>query len=153
MAIYFLDSSAVAKQYVQEVGSKWVMDLLDPSTGNAIFVARITGVEVISAIARRRRGGTISATQATAALTQFRTDFARLFQAVEMTKSLLDAAMVLAEQYSLRGYDAAQMAAAIEVAQSVSLAGMVLTLVSADAELNSAAAAHGLQVEDPNQHP
>jgi len=29
--VYFLDSSAVAKRYVAELGSAWVIQLLDPA--------------------------------------------------------------------------------------------------------------------------
>ena len=62
-------------------------------------------------------------------------------------------AMALAEMYALRGYDAVQLAAAVEVQARVDTLGLpVLTLVSADEELNVAARAQGLAVEDPNMH-
>ena len=47
------------------------------------------------------------------------------------------------------GYDAVQLAATLEVRAKIPS----LILVSADAALNTAAAAEGLQVEDPNTHP
>ena len=53
-----------------------------------------------------------------------------------------------------RAYDAVQLAAAVELnTQRVAAGTGVLTLVSADQELNAAATADGLLVEDPNMHP
>ena len=49
MADYFADSSALVKRYVSEVGSAWVAGLFDPSLGNEILVAAITGVEIVAA--------------------------------------------------------------------------------------------------------
>lgn len=59
MAVYLVDSSAIVKRYANENGSAWVMSITDPVAGNEIFVARITGAEVVSALERRARGGTI----------------------------------------------------------------------------------------------
>ena len=62
--------------------------------------------------------------------------------------------MTLAETYGLRGYDAVQLAAAVEVNASYRSAGLPpITLVSADVELNAAASAEGLTVDNPNFHP
>jgi len=68
MASYFLDSSGLVKRYVAEVGTAWVSSLMDPATGNLLYVARVTGVEVVSALTRRARGGSLSATHAAAAV-------------------------------------------------------------------------------------
>ena len=55
MAIFFLDSSAVSKAYIIEQGSQWIKSVLDPSAGHELHVSVLAGVEVISAIIRRRR--------------------------------------------------------------------------------------------------
>ena len=41
MTIYYLDSSALVKRYISEVGSTWVLELFDPALDNEIFVAAI----------------------------------------------------------------------------------------------------------------
>lgn len=64
MAIYFIDSSALVKRYVSETGSVWVLGLFNPTLNHEVFVAAITGVEIVAAITRRARGGSISATDA-----------------------------------------------------------------------------------------
>ena len=57
MPVYFFDSSAMVKRYINEVGTGWVTSLTDRTAGNRIQVARITAVEVVSAITRRAREG------------------------------------------------------------------------------------------------
>ena len=62
--------------------------------------------------------------------------------------------MTLATKHALRGYDAVQLAAALE-ANDERIANELspLALISADDELNAAAKAEGLTVEDPNDYP
>jgi hypothetical protein len=55
--VFFCDSSAIVKRYVKEIGTPWVLSLVAPAAGNRIYVARITSVEVVSAVTRRQRGG------------------------------------------------------------------------------------------------
>jgi uncharacterized protein len=127
VAAYFLDSSAVMKRYVQETGTVWVRALTASGTGNFFYLARI----------------------AVAALRQFRRDFGQDYRVVEITIALLQRAAQLADTHALRGYDAVQLAVALDVHAR----DQALVLVSADAELNAAATAEGLRVEDPNTHP
>ena len=62
--------------------------------------------------------------------------------------------MQLANAHALRAYDAVQLAAALELEARWQAAGMgSITLVSADQDLNAAATAEGLIVEDPNAYP
>ena len=56
MAVYFFDSSAIVKRYLIEAGTKWVISIADLAAGNEIYLARITFVEVISAITRKALG-------------------------------------------------------------------------------------------------
>ncbi len=48
--IYFMDSSCLVKRYVNEIGSGWVLSITNPVAGNEIYIVRIIGVEVISAV-------------------------------------------------------------------------------------------------------
>jgi predicted nucleic acid-binding protein len=154
MAVSFLDTSALGKRYIVETGSVWLRALLDPATGCEIYIVRITTVEMISAITRRERGGSLTPGDAITARATFRSDLASEYQLVEVTETLVNQAMVLAETYGLRGYDAVQLAAALEVSGQYVAGGFApITLISADAELNGAATTEGLIVEDPNAHP
>ncbi len=126
----------------------------DPKTGNRIYVASITGVEVTSAIARQGRAGSLSAADKASAMAHFERDFSNEYRIIEIVSALIKRAMLLAATYALRGYDAVQLAAVVEVhAQRQSMRLPSLIFVSADTALNAAALAEGLLLEDPNSHP
>jgi len=149
VAAYFLDTSAVVKRYVQETGTAWIRNLAAPATRHFLYLARITDVEVAAALARRRQQASLSPAEAAVGLSQFRHDLAQDYRVMELSIPLLQRAAQLADVHVLRAYDAVQLAAAIEIhSQSPSL-----VLVSADLDLNTAAMAEGLRVEDPNTHP
>jgi hypothetical protein len=59
-AAYYADSSALVKRHVHERGTLWFRALADPEAGNMIITARISMVEVYSALSRRRREATLS---------------------------------------------------------------------------------------------
>jgi hypothetical protein len=61
--------------------------------------------------------------------------------------------MLIARRHRLRAYDAVQLVVALEVDRLQRDAGLgPVTLVSADRDLNAAAAAEGFAVEDPTTH-
>jgi uncharacterized protein len=154
MAVYFLDTSALVKRYISEAGSAWVLNLFDPALNNDVAIAAITGVEIVAAITRRSRSGSISATDATAGCNQFRSDLQSEYQVLEITESIINSAMTLAEVYRLRGYDAIQLAAGRAInALCMGNSLPPVIFVSADEELNVAAASEGLLVENPNNYP
>jgi uncharacterized protein len=53
VVVYFFDSSAIVKRYLIETGTAWVGSITDLAAGNKVYLARVTLVEVISAIALR----------------------------------------------------------------------------------------------------
>lgn len=138
MAAYFFDSSAIVKRYLSEVGSAWVTNIAALVAGNEVYLARITFVEVISAVTRKSRGSGLSATGAMKAIADFRRDFANEYALIEQTSTVVERAADLAEAHALRAYDAVQLAAALEIDANVKAAGAsMITLVSADGALNS----------------
>ena len=154
MAAFFLDSSALVKRYTTETGSQWILSLVRPSAQNSLYVARITGAEVVAALARKRKGKRISPPDAAKAINRFTRHFARRYLKVNISNILLESAMLLADKHELRGYDAVQLAAALEVEATRRLVGAPpLTLLSADADLNRAAQNEGLLVDNPAAHP
>ncbi len=154
MAGYFFDTSGLVKRYVAEVGTAWVNGILNPTARNALHLVRITAVEVVSAITRRVRSGSVTSAVAAAALAQFQLEFAHDFHVVPVAIRLIAEAMTLAQRHGLRGYDAVQLAAALQVnARRRARGTSRIILVSADVGLLAAATAEGLSVEDPNTHP
>jgi len=153
MAIYFLDSSALVKRYISETGSIWVLELFDPTLDHEIFIAAITGVEIIAAITRRSRSGSISASDTTLVRNQVKNDLQTDYQIVEITDGIINSGMALAEAQGLRGYDAVQLAAGCAVNELCKASGLSpVIFVSADSELNVATSNEGLSVENPNSH-
>lgn len=153
MAVYFIDSSALVKRYVIEVGSTWLENLLSQS-GNDILIAEITQVEVIAALTRRGRSNSISSQDASKACNRFKVDVSSEYQVASLTSAMVSRASVLAEVHALRGYDAIQLATALEVNKVAQGSGLpTITFVSADNELNKIALKEGFLIENPNNHP
>lgn len=152
MSVFFCDSSAIVKRYVAETGSAWLTAITNP-TVSRVYISRITFVEVVSAITRREKGGHLSTADADTARLTFEQDYLNEFQKVEVSESLINEAVKLAKKHALRGYDAVQLAAALETeTERIAMGLPSLILLSADNELNTAAIAEGLTVDDPNNH-
>jgi predicted nucleic acid-binding protein len=153
MADYFFDTSALVKRHVIETGSRWVKSLVHAKAAHTLYIARITTVEVTSAITRRQHQGDLSAAQAGAILGHFRRHLSQRYRVVELTPELFSNAMLSARKHRLRAYDAVQLAVALEVRQiHQETGGGPVTVVSADRDLNAAAIAEGFAVEDPTTH-
>ncbi len=153
MATYFFDSSALVKRYAREAGTAWMLGLFRRAAGHRLYVARITGVEVTAALARKARGKHITMDAATRARMRLQRELEQRFYIVEITPGLLDEAMMLATTHGLRGYDAVQMAAALTANRRRIARNLApLVLVTADTELLTAGTAEGLATDDPNNH-
>lgn len=158
MAIYFFDTSALVKRYAPEDGTRWVQSLTDPARSNRIYIARVTGAEVISAFRRNVRNGDTTAPNAAMVAADFRYDFDNQYSPIEISELVVTRAMSLIERHTLKGYDGIQLAAALEINAALLsidipvVGASPLIMVSADKQLNRAAAAEGLRVENPESH-
>jgi len=154
MAVYYLDTSALVKRHALEPGSNWVIGLTDPVARHDLYTVRLTGPEMIAALFRKARTGEVSLATAVRAASDFRVDWRQQYQIVEVSASLADRAMSLAEEHGLRGYDAVHLAAALEL-QDLRRATQLplLTFVSADDDQLRAATAKGCPTENPNWYP
>ena len=154
MADFFFDTSGLVKRHVSEAGSRYVRSLTHAKAAHTLYIARITAVEMVAAITRRQRGGSLSAAQAGAVLGHFRRHLTGRYFVLELTPALLASAMRLSRAHALRAYDAVQLATALELDRDNRADGFgPVTLVSADRELNAAATAEGMAVDDPTTHP
>ncbi len=154
MTTYYLDASALSKRYVLERGGAWISSLLLADAGHTALTAHITIVEVASALARRRREGSIAVDDyavATKALAeQARTEY----EMVEMDEPVVALACQLLDKHPLRAYDAVQLASALAANLALVSAGLAaLVFVSADDRLNRVATTEGLVTADPNAYP
>jgi len=154
VSLYFLDSSALVKRYVTETGSAWIRALTDPSARNPLIIARITWVEVLSALARRQREGTLTLDDVVQAIGAFRHDLNMQYQVSELDLELAEAAGDLVARHPLRAYDAVQLASALQAQSDLArTATPALTFLTADDRLLTVAQAEGLLTDNPNHHP
>lgn len=154
MTVYFLDSSALVKRYIPELGTLWIRQLSDPNNQNNLFIARITWVEVLSALARREREGFLSSSNVTQIIRIFATHLAQQHGVLEVDRTLTDLAGDLVIQYPLRAYDAVQLAAALRLKTTLNQAQLPDPMfLTADHRLMTIAQSAGLPCDNPNQHP
>ena len=154
MTVYFLDSSALIKRYVTEIGSGWVQSLTSPASESTLIVVRITWVEVCSAFARLLRESALAATDVNIVVRAFLYDWETQYQVVELDDSVANSAGRLLFKHPLRAYDSVQLAAALKLQPAFSQSTAVTyTFIAADNRLLRAAGAEGLHTDNPHNHP
>ena len=153
MTVYYLDTSALVKGYANEVGSQWIQRLLLASQPHTFYTVRLAGPEMVAALFRKTRTREFPRAVAIQLTQTFKRDWRRRFRIVEVDVQISDRAMELAEQHSLRGYDAVHLAAALLLHESRRASGLAdLIFLAADDALLQTAVAEGLCVDNPNQY-
>jgi hypothetical protein len=132
----FLDSSALAKRYVQEAGSGRLEDIL--SSASSLGVSVICVSEIVSALCRRRREKKLRAQEYAKAKRALFEDVEDS-SVVNVTSQVVARAVQLLERWPLRSSDALHVASAAEWSADL--------FVSADERQCTAARAYGLRVE------
>jgi len=128
--------------------------LTAPQTGNLLFIARITWVEVISAFARRQQEGNLTSADVAQVIQTFRSDLNTQYQVIELDAKLAETAGQLVGQYPLRAYDAVQLASVLRIQPTFATTQSTsLIFLTADNRLSAIAQALGLLTENPNHHP
>lgn len=151
MTTYYLDTSALIKRYVQESGTDWIRNLIAPPTNHTLLTARITMIEVYSALARRKREGSVPAADCAVAAQAFAVHSVTEYDFIELDLRLVAVARELLERHPLRAYDAVQLASALIAHETLQAASLPqLRFLSADESLNTIATAEGLVVDNPN---
>src|SRR2546425_607651 len=105
MPAYYFDSSALAKRFLLETGSIWVLGLLRPGATHQIYSARLTEVEVCAALARRHKGHRLNSVQFQRSVKRLRRDFTERLVVIATTETIVIEALRLTEKHTLRGYD------------------------------------------------
>jgi hypothetical protein len=154
MTTYYLDSSVLSKRYVEEIGTLWVRSILAPASDNAIITARVTIVELHSALARRLREGSVSAQARLIAIQAFDLHCATEYRFIELDLHVVALAREMLDRHPLRAYDAIQLASALRADRALRAARLPsLLFLSADERLITAAGGEGLVTDNPNSHP
>ena len=138
----YIDSSALAKVYVPEPES----DLLDEFLRGRrdLMISELVITEVVSAVARRRREGSLSAEQANAIRDAVLSDAGSgSFQRLDLDPSVhrkAEGMLLSTESVPIRTLDALHIALA--------LSGAATRVITFDSRMASAAALHGLHAVD-----
>jgi len=157
MAIFYLDTSALVKRYINEPGSAWVRQLCNARDVtdeplHVLLVGRIAIVEVAAALSILERRNIILPGVARHAYRKFTDDWSTAYQIREITPDTLSSAAALARQHPLKAYDAVHLATALETQQQLDDNRLDLILVSGDTRLLQAAQREGLDTENPFAH-
>jgi uncharacterized protein len=154
MPSYDFDTSALAKRYVVEVGSSWVQAVVAQQSGQMIYTSVLTQPEIVSALQRRVREGTLEAHQAQHLAQQVLEHMTQSYALATITPQVITQACALLHRHPLRAYDALHLACALAVRQAIERQQLSIPiLVAADDALLTAAAAEGFPVDNPLQHP
>lgn len=146
MALFFLDTSALVKLYVQEPGTDRLLPLIATQPENRFAVLAIAAVEFRSAIRRRQRVGDIDAADVIAILKSLQAHLETRFIKQAVNDTVIDTALEVIDRYALRAYDALQLAGCLVLS---SIGAEVYTFVCSDHRLLEAAQGEQLRVFDP----
>jgi predicted nucleic acid-binding protein len=154
MAFYFLDTSAIVKRYVLEPGHVWIATLSDPTTGNDLVIAETAIVEVVATLCRKAREAAITEAERDRLIGEFQNDAASGYVIRNVTRDIYLRAGALCRVYTLRAYDAVQLACALAIHDDALVSGSPSpTFVCADNQLLGFASAEGLSTKNPNDYP
>jgi len=136
--LLYLDSSALAKRYLLEIGSQAVETLIDDI--DLVAASVVTLPEVMSAIRRTWANGRLDEVGAEAARAAFRRDWAAVMVLPADVATIARAATMVWE-HQLRGFDAVHLASAHRLSDRL---GEPVTFATFDRHLWRAARDTGL---------
>jgi len=110
LSLYYLETSALVKLYVREMGTERLLALATSAPANRFAILSLAQVEFRAAVRRRQRSGEISPSEVDELIESFRHHSEGLFLVQTFSESLLDVACALIDAYALRGYDSMQLA-------------------------------------------
>lgn len=151
MSLYYLDTSALVKRYIDETGSQWLRAIID--TAEALLSTQLPVPEVISALNCLVREELLAPPDYHRLRLAFQQDCIEEYQLTPLNSDILSLSCKLIERHPLRAYDAVHLATALVAERALEAQDLPhLTFLSADGRLLTVAAAEGLATDDPNQH-
>ncbi len=153
MTVYYADSSALVKRYVNEVGSAWVQAICGPIANHVIALAHVGLAEIAAALGMKYRQSVLTAEVRDGLLRDLQHDGRDQYWLVDVDQGMVTDAIALTRRQKLRGYDAIHLACALFLEHTLLRQGLPgLILLSADQDLLTAAQAEGVVTDNPNLH-
>ena len=146
MAVYYFDTSALVKLYIEEPGTERMLELTANPEEHTFAILELARVEFRAAVRRRQREGDLSGETAAALLTDLDEHLQSLYLVQPLTAPVVEEAVALLDRHALRAYDAMQLAGSLILKSSVSDPP---SFVCADQALVNAAEQEGLTVVNP----
>jgi predicted nucleic acid-binding protein len=151
MGLRYLETSALVKLYIAEVGTPAMLHMASPLASHELAVLALSQVECVSAIRRRLREGDLQQSAAESVEQQLDRHMALRFLVQPLTDRVLDEAVTLLRRHPLRAFDALQLAGFL-VLVSISKPDPAdpPVFVSADERLLAAARTEAVEVQNPS---
>jgi predicted nucleic acid-binding protein len=155
--VLYLDSSALIKHYVQELGTQAIDAKLkgEEAAGRPLFTSAITYAEIHRALARRMKDRSLTTAAFAQARREFDAEWLSSLATIELRSEVLIFIRGIVEQFPLKSSDALHLASALSLRDRFRLSGRLgpreasITFVTADRELAEAALASDLEVFNP----
>jgi uncharacterized protein len=157
--VLYVDSSALLKHYVQEVGSEALNTKLQEHSRYTpgVLISDIGYAEVLATFARRLRETPSLIAETKRLEAEFQYDWLFRLTRVELDVGVIGFIHDLVRKYPLRGADAIHLASALwlrdtlKLNTNMRLAGGPLIFATSDNRLKNAARLVGLDVFDPEE--
>ena len=152
MYYFYFDASALAKRYVEEVGSDKIDFLFANVSSARLLCLTIGAIEVFWICVRKTNDRRISISQFAESTTYLKSEIIDAqsdFRTISVPDSLVWDSMNLIETHSLNSVDAMVLRSALNIAAELRNAGDTLVLVASDQRLLRSARTEGLQVFNP----
>jgi len=140
IAVWYYDTSALVKQYLQEAGSKLVLELL--KSGEKVYTASLTYAETHAAFSRRTREGRLTRERTKRLALRFDKDW-ESYDVVVLSENVFRLARQMLYRHPLRSADAIHLASALLLARTSPRSSW--SFVCADGRLCDAAKSEGFQ--------
>ena len=148
--IYFLDTSALLKRYLNEVGSVYLRRLLGLAD-SLFYQTFLTPLEVTSALYRQHRARQLSAEELSLFLKSYAAHSHEEYLLVPYSESVMDLADRLIARHPIRSLDAIQLASVLWLRDHLPGNAPTPIFVSADDRLVAFALQEHLQAENPEK--
>jgi predicted nucleic acid-binding protein len=148
--VLFWDTSALVKAYSAEPGTASVLGAFKVTRGRGSLLTEFVVLEVLTVLAKHWRAKSLTKHEYSTAVGEFRQDYPRAFDVVEVDGSILQRAFELARRHrdsALGAMDLLHLATALDAERRGRPEPLVFA--TADGPLQTAAAAEGLRTFNP----
>ena len=151
MRFFYMDASALAKRYAQEIGTPLIDRLFDGVSAVRLYMLNLGVAEVISLLVRKKNAGQLAVPAFNQALLELGREIRSSNQVRKLTadNTIVTAALPLIELHSINATDAVILSSAVDLFADLRKLGDDLTLVASDQRLLRAAQAEGLSTFNP----